>query len=65
MTQSTADNPLLIGEGLPPFDRLQADQVVPAMTQLLQELDQQLTDLETQGQPTWAGLMEPLTALEE
>ncbi len=65
MTQSTADNPLLIGEGLPPFDRLQADQVVPAMTQLLQELDQQLTDLETQGQPTWSGLMEPLTALEE
>lgn len=65
MTQSTADNPLLIGEGLPPFDRLQADQVVPAMTQLLNELDQQLTDLETQGQPTWAGLMEPLTALEE
>lgn len=65
MTQSTADNPLLIGEGLPPFDRLQADQVVPAMTQLLQELEQQLTDLETQGQPTWAGLMEPLTALEE
>ena len=65
MTQNTADNPLLIGEGLPPFDRLQAEQVVPAMTQLLQELDQQLTDLETQGQPTWTGLMEPLTALEE
>ncbi len=62
---STAQNPLLIGQGLPPFDRIESKHVVPAMTQLLQELEGDLTALESEVQPTWEGLVEPLERLEE
>jgi oligopeptidase A len=59
------NNPLLIGKGLPPFGEIKPDHVVPAIKQLLAELDQQLTDLEKNLTPTWSGLVEPLTQLEE
>ncbi len=59
------NNPLLIGTGLPPFTEITPVHVVPAIKQLLEELDQQLTDLETNVTPTWSGLVEPLTQLEE
>ena len=68
MTQSVLtplENPLLIGYGLPPFDRIQPEHVVPAITQLLTELDDELAYLEDRGTPTWAGLIEPLTHIEE
>ena len=65
MTQTTVANPLLQGRSLPPFDRIQASDVVPAVETLLAELDQTLTDLEKTVEPTWSGLVEPLTALEE
>jgi oligopeptidase A len=66
MTQATiTDNPLLIGQGLPPFEKIKPDHVVPGITQLLSELEQQLTALETNLTPTWSGLVEPLTALGE
>ncbi|NJK55843.1 MAG: M3 family metallopeptidase [Pleurocapsa sp. SU_5_0] len=58
-------NPLLIGKGLPPFDRIKAEQVVPAINQLLQELDEGVNKLEENVTPTWSGLVEPLTKLEE
>jgi len=62
---STPENPLLIGKGLPPFEVIQPEHVVPAMTQLLAELETQLTELETHAVPTWAGLVQPLEQLEE
>jgi oligopeptidase A len=66
MTNATfTDNPLLVGKGLPPFDRIEPEQVVPAITQLLDELETELANLETNVSPTWAGLIEPLTRLEE
>ncbi|YAI81957.1 MAG: M3 family metallopeptidase [cyanobacterium endosymbiont of Rhopalodia sterrenbergii] len=66
MTNATTNNnPLLIGKGLPPFDRIQTDQIVPAITKLLENLDFQLTNLETNLTPTWEGLVEPLTEIEE
>ena len=66
MTNATiTKNPLLIGKGLPPFDKVKAEQVVPAMTQILQELEQEVTKLEANVTPTWEGLVEPLTAIEE
>ncbi|HEY9817042.1 MAG TPA: M3 family metallopeptidase [Candidatus Obscuribacterales bacterium] len=68
MTQSVLtplENPLLIGYGLPPFDRIQPEHVVPAITQLLTELDEELAYLEDRGTPTWSGLIEPLTHIEE
>jgi oligopeptidase A len=58
-------NPLLIGEGLPPFERIQTDHVEPALTQLLAELEDSLTQLEANVVPTWEGLVVPLEKIEE
>ncbi len=66
MTDATiTKNPLLIGKGLPPFNEIKAEQVVPAMTQLLKELEGEVSNLENNVTPTWSGLVEPLTAIEE
>jgi oligopeptidase A len=59
------DNPLLIGEGLPPFDQIQPEQVVPAITQLLTELEAELTHLEANVTPTWDELVQPLEYIED
>jgi oligopeptidase A len=66
MTDATiTKNPLLIGKGLPLFNEIKAEQVVPAITQLLQELDEGVSKLEESVTPTWSGLVEPLTAIDE
>ena len=66
MTDATATkNPLLIGKGLPPFNEIKAEHVVPAMTQILEELDERVSKLEKDVTPTWSGLVEPLTEIEE
>ncbi|MCM1984204.1 M3 family metallopeptidase [Lyngbya confervoides] len=64
-SSSLSENPLLIGQGLPPFDRIQAEHVAPAVTALLQTLGEQFSDLEAQVTATWDGLVEPLEAIEE
>lgn len=58
-------NPLLIGQGLPPFDQIEPGHIVPAIAELLQQLETELTDLETRVTPTWSGLVQPLTRIEE
>lgn len=63
MTNST--NPLLIGQGLPPFHQIEPSHIVPAITELLQKLETELNTLETHVIPTWPGLVEPLTRIEE
>ena len=65
MTLLTSDNPLLIGKGIPPFDEIKAEQVVPAITTLLDQLTTDLNKLEATVTPSWEGLVEPLTAIEE
>jgi oligopeptidase A len=65
MTTVSPANPLLLGEGLPPFDQIQPDQVVPAITELLKQLDTELTKLEANVVPSWAGLVVPLEQIEE
>lgn len=66
MTDATiTKNPLLIGKGLPPFDQIEAGQVVPGITQLLKELEIEVGNLEQNVTPTWSGLVDPLTAIEE
>ncbi|MGF1570371.1 MAG: M3 family metallopeptidase [Nodosilinea sp.] len=65
MTATILQNPLLIGAGLPPFDQIEARQIVPGIKTLLEELAADLATLEAQVTPTWAGLVEPLTQLEE
>ncbi|NEP00030.1 MAG: M3 family metallopeptidase [Symploca sp. SIO2E9] len=59
------NNPLLIGKGIPPFEAIEPEQVVPGITLLLAELDQELTRLENKITPTWSGLVEPLDNLTE
>ncbi len=58
-------NPLLQGQGLPPFADIQPEQVVPAITELLAQVNAELTQLEANITPTWAGLVEPLDSLTE
>ncbi len=58
-------NPLLKGQGLPPFAEIQPEQVVPAMTGLLGKVHNDLTQLEANIIPTWVGLVEPLDRLTE
>ena len=65
LTPQITDNPLLFGKGLPPFDQIVPDQVEPAITHLLQALEQELQTLEAQVTPTWSGLVEPLERLED
>jgi oligopeptidase A len=60
-----SQNPLLNGSGLPAFPEISPQQVVPAMNQLLAELDQELTELEANVQPTWSSLVEPLEQITE
>jgi oligopeptidase A len=59
------NNPLLIGKGLPPFAQITPDLVEPAITEILAELSKKLAELEQNLTPTWSGLVEPLTQLEE
>ncbi|WP_448604867.1 M3 family metallopeptidase [Thermoleptolyngbya sp.] len=62
---ATTANPLLAGKGLPPFDQIRPEHVVPAMTELLAKATEALTHLETNTEPTWEGLIEPLESLTE
>ncbi len=58
-------NPLLLGDGLPPFAEIEPGQVEPAIKQLLGELSQELTELEASLRPTWSALVEPVERLGE
>ena len=58
-------NTLLIGKGLPPFESIKSEDVVPAITELLIELEQELINLEGTVKPTWNDLVEPLQKLED
>ncbi|MEQ9670426.1 M3 family metallopeptidase [Coleofasciculus sp. G2-EDA-02] len=62
---TVTENPLLRGKGLPPFDQIEPKHVVPAITQLIAELQQELAALEEKVTPTWDGLVEPLETLTE
>ena len=68
-------NPLLIGRGLPPFEMIAADHVVPDIEQLVEELTQDLASLEerlskaltakSRSSINWDTLVVPLTAITE
>jgi oligopeptidase A len=61
----STNNPLLMGHGLPPFNEIQVAHVVPAIEQILATVNTQLTALEQNITPTWAGLIEPVDRLSE
>ncbi len=64
-TPSVAQNPLLIGSGLPPFDQIETAHIVPGITTLLENLAADFQALEASVLPTWEGLVDPLTRIEE
>jgi oligopeptidase A len=65
-TQSVRpENPLLNYGDLPAFDRISADDVVPAMRWLLAALEEELAILEDSVEPTWAGLVGPIERLSD
>lgn len=60
------DNPLLHLEGLPPFSKIRAEHVEPAIDQLLAESRALTESLLAQTPPfTWANLVEPLEIMED
>ncbi|MGF1521245.1 MAG: M3 family metallopeptidase [Leptolyngbyaceae cyanobacterium] len=65
MSATVQSNPLLIGTGLPPFEDIRTEHVVPGITELLQILTTDLEHLEASVQPNWKELVEPLTRIEE
>ena len=65
MSATIQTNPLLIGEGIPPFDAIQPEHIVPGITELLQTLTADLDQLEFTVQPSWEDLVEPLTNIED
>ncbi|MDB9527993.1 M3 family metallopeptidase [Oscillatoria sp. CS-180] len=65
MSATVQTNPLLIGQGLPPFDAIRPEHIVPGIEELLSTLTSDLEHLEATVQPTWEGSVEPLTKIEE
>ncbi len=65
LTVNPTDNPLLQGSGLPDFTNIKPEHVIPAITQQLEELDQEFTNLETNLVPTWNGFVQPVENLRE
>ncbi len=57
---SISDNPLLVDDGLPPFDRIRPEHVVPAVRQVLARAEEGITKLEAHLAPTWEGTIEAL-----
>lgn len=56
----TDENPLLRASGLPPFDLIRPEHVVPAVRQRLAEAEARFAEVEANVQPTWAATIEAL-----
>ncbi|MGE3317088.1 MAG: M3 family metallopeptidase [Planctomycetaceae bacterium] len=52
------DNPLLVSDGIPPFDKILPEHVVPAVRHVLAEAEKQLAELEKNVKPTWSSTIE-------
>ncbi|MFN3168629.1 MAG: M3 family metallopeptidase [Phycisphaeraceae bacterium] len=63
-TTALADNPLMQTEGLPAFDKITPEHVVPGVEARLAEVAERFDMIEAAATPTWAGLMQPLEDLE-
>lgn len=57
------DNPLLLKSGLPKFNEITPEHIEPAITKLLSEAKEKLEELESDIQPTWKGLIEPIEVM--
>mmetsp|Transcript_6693 Transcript_6693/g.16110 ORF Transcript_6693/g.16110 Transcript_6693/m.16110 type:complete len:783 (-) Transcript_6693:176-2524(-) len=57
------ENPLLTDEYFPRYDAVEAKHVVPAIRRLLEELNAEIDELESNVVPTWDGLVGPLEVI--
>ncbi len=68
VTDTVVDNPLLLANGLPQFDRIKAEHVVPAVQQVLSDAERRLTEIEqslsSTERPTWDDIFPPLEQLD-
>lgn len=60
-----SSNPLLRGEGFPPFPEIRVEHVVPAVEALIAELETKLIQLEADFEPTWEGLIVPVDDIQD
>ena len=58
------NNPLLVKEGLPRYDEIEPEHVVPGVKQVLSEAEKQIAALEQNMTPSWDGLLGPLEELD-
>ena len=57
------ENPLLETVGLPPFDRITAEHVVPAVREVLSECEERMEAIEAEIEPRWERVISPLEAI--
>jgi len=58
-------NPLLLAGGLPRFDLIQPEHVVPGIRVLLEELERDFASIEQHAAPSWEAVVEPLEHLND
>jgi oligopeptidase A len=58
------NNPLLVTEGLPRYDEITPEHIVPGVRQVLEEAEKQVVALEENLTPTWDGLLKPLEEID-
>ena len=63
--QSQPDNPLLFTAGLPPFESIRTEHVVPAMRALLAELHEELERVERHAASSWETTVAPIQEIGE
>lgn len=63
-TELLKDNPLMRREGLPPFEEIKPEHVVPAMDATLKVIEEALAKIEANIIPTWDGLCQALEDLD-
>ena len=57
-------NPLLDQEGLPRFNEIEIDEIVPAIQEIIRQSSAKLEHIESNLVPSWDGLIKPLEDLE-
>ncbi len=63
-TMNKSQNPLLARTGLPQFEAITPEHVIPAMEEALTEVETKLQEIEKKIIPTWDGLCKPLEELD-
>jgi len=60
----SSENPLLVDCGLPRFDRIEPEDIVPAVRQLLRDANERLSRIEQAASPSWETTIAPLEELD-